>query len=71
MQTRRRRGGGGDVDLWRHGDSSTSTSWSWSLSAAWNTASSSCRMMTYNLIEPEGVASLLKVNELAVDQEIG
>ena len=58
------------VEFWRHSStfspsSSSSTSWSWSLSAAWNTASASCRMMTYNLIEPEGVASLLKVNERA------
>ena len=44
------------TEQWRHG----SSTWSSSRSAAWNLASSTCKM-TYNLVEPEGVASLLKV----------
>ena len=46
------------------------SAWSSSLSAAWNIASSSYKMMTYNLVEPEGVASLLKVNGTARQNEI-
>jgi len=48
---RRRRRGGGDGGR--------------SLTGTRHTATASCRMMTYNLIEPEGIASLLKVNQHA------
>ena len=56
MQTRKYRDSA--TIQWRH----CSTTWTSSFSAVWNVASSSYKMMTYNLVEPDGVASLLKVN---------
>ena len=57
MQTRKYRDASA-VEQWRH----CSTTWTSSFSAVWNVASSSYKMMTYNLVEPDGVTSLLKVN---------
>jgi len=50
-----------DAALVEHRRRHCSSPWQTSWFAAWNNASPSCKMMTYNLTEPEGVASLLKV----------